>query len=118
MAREIATLDDAFHEWKDGNPPVVATVAHDEFSASVIPGSPLGDGRGGEDGAVLYWTDGVVNEWAEWYEAMPTAVARLAALVACADGEHFFKDGPDGFTRWSNNFFNQTVTDNPMPNFG
>jgi hypothetical protein len=66
------------------------------------------------DGATMHVTDGD-TEWAEYYESVAVAVARLAALVKCVeDGEHF-KDGPGGFVRWADNFFTQTTSEVPHP---
>jgi hypothetical protein len=40
---------------------------------------------------VLCWTDGVANDWVEQYGDLSTALARLAALVACGNGERWFR---------------------------
>ena len=35
----------------------------------------------------LTWDDGVANEWMEVYLSLPVALARVAALTACEDGD-------------------------------
>lgn len=85
------------------------------FEVQIFPGAP---DREGEEGVMLYWHDGVTGEWAEHYSDLATAVARLAALIKCVETDEFFKDGPQGFVRWSDNFFTQTVRSAPQPNVG
>lgn len=103
------TCNDAFGEWRRETPPILVlshATADIDFEAAILPG---GHNRG-ENGATLYWFDGVVNEWAEWYSDLPTAMVRLAALLKCAEGIGTFRDQPEGFTRWADNFFERTVT--------
>lgn len=125
-AREYPVLREEFHDWLGETPPLVRLNLFDlsgdhpgimpGASAMVLPGAYDEEG---EAGATLYWDDGVVNDWAEWYSDQATAFARLAALVRCMedrDGSTYFKDGgPSGFTRWSDNFFVQTTTRDPKP---
>lgn len=105
QAHELV-ITGTFHDWKSQQPEAVVH-KDDEFEAHVIPGYP---GMEGDGGAVLWWTDHVINEWAEWFPDFPTALVRLAALIRCVETEEFFKDGPGGFVRWSENFFTQTVS--------
>lgn len=35
----------------------------------------------------LTWTDGVANEWVEYYPLLSLAFARLATLTACAEND-------------------------------
>lgn len=108
--RELV-LRDGWEEWYAETEPLL-TFIHIDYAAKVLPGAP---DREGEPGATLYWTDGVTGQWAEHYKDAPTAVARLAALMRCAESGEFFRDGPDGFVRWSDNFFRQTVCTTPQP---
>ncbi len=34
---------------------------------------------------ILFWNDGVANEWSETYELLSIAVSRLASLIACGE---------------------------------
>jgi hypothetical protein len=46
----------------------------------------------------LSWTDGVANEWVEFYPLLSLALARFATLVACAEsdwGKTFVNDNND-----------------------
>ena len=40
-----------------------------------------------EDGYRLEWDDNIANYFREDYESLSTAVARLAVLIACGEGE-------------------------------
>ena len=35
----------------------------------------------------LSWTDGIANEWQEYYPLLSLALARFATLVACAEND-------------------------------
>ena len=39
-----------------------------------------------EDGFTVWWTDGVANDWTQWFPTMSTALAFVGALAYC--GEH------------------------------
>jgi len=58
--------------------------------------------RGVDDSAFLYWTDGLLNEWCEHYDALSIAFARLSILLECleANEKHrFFAQSPLDFAR-------------------
>lgn len=105
------TVNLRFDEWRRETEPVF-TYTQDSYQAAIMLGHPDTEG---EDGATLWWTDYVTSEWGEWYGDVETALVRVAALIRCVDREEFFKDGPAGFTRWSENFFVQTVSNTPKP---
>lgn len=90
----------------------VISYSNDEFAAKIALGAP---DRDYEDGATLFWTDFVANDWTEHYSDLGTAVARLAVLIkSVEEGEYFSADAP-GFVRWSDNLFTQTITRTPKP---
>ena len=47
----------------------------------------------------LSWTDGVANDWQEYYPLLSLALARFATLVACAEN-----DWQKGFVSSNNDF--------------
>lgn len=47
----------------------------------------------------LSWTDGVANDWQEYYPLLSLALARFATLVACAEA-----DWNKGFVTSNNDF--------------
>ena len=47
----------------------------------------------------LSWTDGVANDWQEYYPLLSLALARFATLVACAEN-----DWQKGFVSDNNKF--------------
>jgi hypothetical protein len=59
------------------------------------------------DAHELVWTDGI-NEWREQHETLPLAVTRLAALIACVDGDRFFQTSPEQFTALAREFLDRT----------
>jgi hypothetical protein len=61
------------------NKPIV--IQNGNFTATL---NHINPGEVGES-AILYWTDGVANEWREIYPDMSTGLLRLALLVASAD---------------------------------
>lgn len=109
--RTVLRFDDV-EAWRSEEPPAL-TYETRLFLAEIRQGAP---DRELPEGATLWWTDGVANEWAEHYPDVPTAILRLAALIRCVEEDVFFKDQPEGFLRWSENFFNQTVSSTPQPN--
>ena len=47
----------------------------------------------------LRWDDGCANDWVEVYLSLPVALARVAALTACEDGDGIsFPHDEDEFT--------------------
>ena len=64
------------------------------------------------EGYILWWSDGVANEWEEFYPDLSSCLARLAVLVAC--GEHnfepsFVQNGED-FRAVATDFFALTLS--------
>lgn len=108
------TITDAFFEWADETPPEV-TLLRPGYLARVLPGA---HDREGEDGFTLVWTDGVINWWAEHFSDLATAIARLAALERGVSQDEFFRDGPEGFVRWSENFFDRCISKPTIPEQG
>jgi len=47
----------------------------------------------------LSWTDGIANNWQEYYPLLSLALARFATLVACAEN-----DWQKGFVSSNNDF--------------
>lgn len=109
MTEEITgrslVLREGFMEWLDEQPPIIA-LNQPDYGAVIVAGSP---DRDGDQGYTLTWHDGVINEWAEHFTDLATAIARLAALERGVQRQDFFRDGPEYFVRWSENFFNQTI---------
>jgi hypothetical protein len=83
---------------------------------------PLGSGgveikelNHGEDGYRLEWTDGVANDWWEWYPALPDAIARGAVLAKCVleadERTHygFRQIEPTSFADLASAFFDETL---------
>ena len=114
MQGSTVPITDEFTAWREETnpffelapPPVPLT-----FEAVILEG---GFGRG-EQGATLYWRDEVVNEWAEWFPDLATALCRMAALVRASETIGMFAHGPEGFTRWSEQFFDRTVMGSMLP---
>ena len=59
---------------------------------------------------ILYWTEGI-NDWAEKYTNLSTALLRLGALVACgeADWEKELSTGQSEFIQQSHTFLQSVV---------
>lgn len=106
-----------FADWLEDRDSVV-TLGVDNFGAKVFAGKP-----GGTEGYTLWWNDYVINEWAEWYPDLGTALARFAALFRADDisrvaelfegleGYGYFRtEDPAEFMRWSDQFFERTIT--------
>jgi hypothetical protein len=55
------------------------------------------------DSVVLAWSDGVANDYEETYGSLSVALARLATLSFCGEGDdpwsECFKHDEDGWTR-------------------
>lgn len=107
-----------FAKWLEEAPPVFQFVIPFEGSGSnpsevtIYSGGPHTEG-----GVTLHWHDFVINEWAEWYSDLGTALVRAACLARSCDNDWdlFFNDGPEGFVRWSENLFNQALTKPRLP---
>jgi hypothetical protein len=104
-------LQEGFLEWLSEQPPIIV-LHQSDYEATIVAGSP---DRDGDRGYTLTWHDGVINEWAEHFTDLATALARLAALERAVQRQQFFRDGPEYFVRWSENFFNQSVSDPNLP---
>ena len=54
----------------------------------------------------LSWTDGIANDWQEYYPLLSLALARFATLVACAenDWQKGFVSGNNEFVRNASQF--------------
>lgn len=65
-----------------------------------------------EQGAELWWTDGIANEWREQFSTVALAVLRLASLFQCAGSNWTcgFSVEPQEFERLGDEFFLQVVT--------
>jgi len=65
-----------------------------------------------QDGYVLWWSDGVANDWTEFYPSLSLALARLATLAAAAesDWQAGFTSGPADFAREAKKLFNATLS--------
>lgn len=108
-----------FIDWQAEAPPLFQFILPVEGS----PSSEVTIYAGGphtESGVTLHWHDLVINEWAEWYSDMGTALVRMACLARSCDHDWdlFFNDGPEGFVRWSENLFNQALTKPRLPTSG
>lgn len=57
----------------------------------------------------LGWGDAVVNEWAEDYNDLATALLRLAVLVKSAENNSAFTTDEDEFTIFAKKFFDQQL---------
>lgn len=69
---------------------------HDEYGAALYPVADEDDPHGAPVGYVIWWTDHVVNEWAEFTPALPVALARFGALIdAAARGAFYVRPLPD-----------------------
>lgn len=98
-------------KWIDEKQPTeVLNLRRHHYIASIYAGHP--DGR--YEGYTLYWTDGVVNEWGEWYPGLPTALARLAVMEAAGQGHRFFTQKPAEF-RGTAKFLFEAALDEPLP---
>lgn len=66
--------------------------------------------QGVDDSGFIRWTDNVVNEWIEHYESVSMALARLAVLQECAQGDWLqgFHQNPAEFTQVARKFFQET----------
>ena len=60
-----------------------------------------------EAGYLLWWSDGVANEWDEFYPELSACLARLAVLVKCAEDnfESTFVHSDKEFGEVATNFF-------------
>lgn len=108
--KELNPGREDFIAWNAESPALMTLIVPDLGSAQsqfqLFSGAPHT-----EAGVTLHWTDLIVNEWAEWYSDMGTALARMACLArSCDQGwDLYFNDGPEGFVRWSENLFNQAL---------
>jgi hypothetical protein len=47
----------------------------------------------------ISWTDGVANEWEEFYPSLELATGRLSVLVKSAESGSFFSSTPEEFAK-------------------
>lgn len=64
----------------------VLTHTADDFEAVLYPVSETDTGLG----YMLWWTDYVINEWAEFWPTLPTALARMGLLIDAGERGAFF----------------------------
>ena len=59
----------------------------------------------------LAWTDYVINEWAEFYPTLATALARVALLAQCLDESEaeLFAEDSTSFTYTAKKFLSEGV---------
>jgi hypothetical protein len=64
-----------------------------------------------EDGYTVWWSDGVANDWTEYFPAVSSALARVAAIVFCGehDCEVGFDTDADQFHTAAQAWFGQTT---------
>lgn len=109
--RQVVVRPEQYQAWLEETPPDIV-LDHMEFTACLYPGAP---DREGEDGVTIVWSDKSANDWAEHYSDLPTAVARLAALIRSVETYTGFRDGPEGFVRWSEIFLGRACSPTPQP---
>lgn len=65
-----------------------------------------------EEGAELWWTDGIANEWREQFSTVALAVLRLASLFKCSESDWVdgFAVELDQFEKLGGEFLAQVVT--------
>lgn len=96
--------DERFETWRAEQAPVLVMDCG-IMAGDVLPGEPMDK----EHGAVLYLTDGEDCS-AEWFADVSTAVVRLACVMRAAEHDSELRHGdPEGFIRWSEQLFDQTV---------
>ena len=105
--RDVA-IKEGFLDWRLETPPVLTFSAPEGYIVHVYPGAP--DRNEQHYGFTVWWADGELHEWAEHYSDLGTSIARVAAIARGANEDLQFADGPIYFTRWSENFFRQTLT--------
>lgn len=66
----------------------VLTFSRNDFGGKIVED---------DQGAVLYWTDYVANDWHEEFPSTAIAVARFGLLLDGANREAFFKHEPADF---------------------
>jgi hypothetical protein len=109
--RDVA-IKPGFEEWRLEQPALLQFTGPEGYFVHIYEGAPDRDEH--HYGFTMYWHDGVANEWAEHFNDLGTTIARVAALAHGAARDMMFKDGPVYFTRWSDNFFRQTLTDHSL----
>ena len=64
-----------------------------------------------EEGFLLWWSDGVANEWEEFHPDLSACLARLAVLVKCAEDnfETSFVHSDKDFGRVASEFFSSCL---------
>lgn len=82
----------------------------DSFRVDLVDGFAIVSPN--EQGAELWWTDGIANEWREQFSTVALAVLRLASLFQCAGSNWTcgFSVEPQEFERLGDEFFLQVVT--------
>lgn len=100
--------------WVERQGEPLVTHKGDSYGAVILPGNPAwssqDDYPAAGGGFTLYWHDYVVNEWAEWFPDLPTAIARLAALAYAVEANEFFAREPADFFVLAEYMFERTMT--------
>lgn len=84
----------------------IVTLKTSDYSASI---TRIEAGLHDDNGFWLNWNDGVANDWSEFYETLPLALARLAVLEHSANAEKGFADSADEFAVKANDFLEGAV---------
>jgi hypothetical protein len=63
--------------------------------------------RGGK--FVLYWNDGLVNEWQETYQTLTQALARLSVLHYAVGVGEFLTEAPHDFAASADDFVKSQI---------
>lgn len=66
----------------------------------------------GGEGFSLWWSDGVANDWAEFYPHLSQALARMAVLTYAYEHDYapMFNSTPDQFAIDANVFFGEVTS--------
>jgi hypothetical protein len=62
-----------------------------------------------EGNFVLYWNDGLVNEWSETFASFHLALARLSVLHYAVSVGEFFKNDPHEFALETGDFLKSQI---------
>lgn len=106
MEAHMITDHDLLHWISEERPASVLTLDRNEYQAAIYVGHP--DGR--PDGFTLYWTDGVINEWGEWFPGLPTTLVRLGVLERGSATRSFFDQEPQDFRAVAKTLFDAALS--------
>lgn len=75
----------------------VTTYSDDDVYAALYPLHDEDNPSGPPEGYVVWWTDGVANDWAEYLPTLPLGLVRFAALIDAGTRGAFYETTVEEF---------------------